>query len=483
MTEKKHNNKTTAIVVLVAAVAVGLIGYYKTGRLRLVDKSDYKTIYDNIVAAAATTKSDNAELKSLQKWTDRKKLDYVTDSSGNMIVTVAAASGKEDQPTTVIAVEYNSKTMETDASSLATAKYIASNGSGTPLKVVFLNDSGNLHSGAENLIPSAIPDNSNVFFLDSGSSSYISTSSFAGQLTTFSVDKSTQSRTCDSAVKITIKGCTTGDPRTSMSSQPNPIDSLSTLLTYLKGKSVPYEISDLKVGSNGNMYPDSLTVTVLVNSYTLTDLTTYLDKRSESFKKTYSDDYPDASYTYEVLDDASLPSTVYSSSTTDSMTNLLFTIASGVYRFDKSEATDEHKEGDPYAFNCFTDLKDSGDTMKLTVSTSALSSVYMDQVAGENEAAAKLNNADINVEKQYAAFSGNDTSIPLELANIYTKTNAITGKDMTIQVKDDTYVTPCSLLGDVNGTATIVHICIAEDNNTYIANMLMNYIAQNIQTN
>lgn len=482
MTEHKHNNKTTLIVVLIAAVAVGLLAYYKTARLHMVNRSEYKKMFEALEEKGETKGSSSDQLSSLEKWAEKNKLSWNTDSKGNLIIQRAATSSKSDQPATVIVTEYNRNTLADDASSLATAKYIAEHGKGTPLTVIFLNNEDNLHKGAAGLSGSLIPDNSNVFFLDSNKSSYLSMNSFAGKMSDFAVKKEMTARTCDSGVKITISGCTTNDPRSSMGSQPDPIDTFENLLTYLKGKSVPFQISDLKVVSHGNMYPESLTATVMVNSYTMPDLTKYLDNKGESFRKKYHKDYPDIAYTYETIEkEEQLPSQVYSDETTGSMINLLYTIENGVYRFDKTEATDVHKENDPYAYNCFTDLKENGDTIDLTVSTSALNKIYMDQVEDENSTAAKLANASVSTVSETDAFTGINPQLPLQFSNFYTKVNNVTGKDMGLQEKDDTYVTACSYLSAANDRASILHVSVAQNGKSYIANALMNFIAQSVK--
>ena len=167
MTEHKHNNKTTLIVVLIAAVAVGLLAYYKTARLHMVNRSEYKKMFEALEKEGETKGSNSDQLSSLEKWAEKNKLSWNTDSKGNLIIQRAATSSKSDQPATVIVTEYNRNTLADDASSLATAKYIAEHGKGTPLTVIFLNNEDNLHKGAAGLSGSLIPDNSNVFFLDS----------------------------------------------------------------------------------------------------------------------------------------------------------------------------------------------------------------------------------------------------------------------------------------------------------------------------
>ena len=230
------------------------------------------------------------------------------------------------------------------------------------------------------------------------------------------------------------------------------------------------------------MYPESLTATVMVNSYTMPDLTKYLDNKGESFRKKYHKDYPDIAYTYETIEkEDQLPSQVYSDETTGSMINLLYTIENGVYRFDKTEATDVHKENDPYAYNCFTDLKENGDTIDLTVSTSALNKIYMDQVEDENSTAAKLANASVSTVSETDAFTGINPQLPLQFSNFYTKVNNVTGKDMGLQEKDDTYVTACSYLSAANDRASILHVSVAQNGKSYIANALMNFIAQSVK--
>ena len=65
MTEHKHNNKTTVIVVLIAAVAVSLLAYYKTARLHMVNRSEYKKMFEALEKEGETKGSNSDQLSAL----------------------------------------------------------------------------------------------------------------------------------------------------------------------------------------------------------------------------------------------------------------------------------------------------------------------------------------------------------------------------------------------------------------------------------
>lgn len=474
------NRKTTIIVMIVVALCAGAIAYYKLGKVHLVNKDDLNTYTTNLVSASSKFKSNNDFKEYILKRVKDAKLIHVTDRSGNVIVSKEASSGKGSLPDTVVCVDYNYKTADTSANSVATALYVAKTAStGGHLTVIFLNNDSNLRSGAKAISRSYFTDDANVIYLDSGENTYISKDSFTNATSTVSIPYSTETRTCDTGIKIKISGIKTGDPDSAIGSQPNPITALSAILTNLKNKSISFELADVKVGSEGNMYPTSIEATIVINSYSLADFTEYLDGKVEKYLDEYRNDFPLLEYKYKVIsDEAKLPSTTYSASTADSLISFLYTVQNGTYRYDQDVPAGA-KEGDIYGINCLENMYVNGSKLCLTLNTSAVSDTYAQQILDENTTAATFSGATISTTDKADAFTNNKNDFSSLLSDIYTKVNNVTTKDINIKDGEDTYFTSCSYFASKNSKMNIVHICESDDSSAKITNTILNFLTTN----
>lgn len=477
---KNMNRKTTVIVMIIMALCVGVIAYYKLAKVHLVNNDDLKTYTTNLIDASSKFKSNKDLEDYILKRVKAAKLIHVTDRSGNIIVSKEASSGKESLPDTVVCVDYNYKTADTSANSIATALYVAKTAStGGHLTVIFMNNDRNLHAGAKSVSKSYFTDDANVIYLDSGEKTYISRNSFSTATSTVAIPYSTETRTCDTGIKIKISGIKTGDPSSTISAQPNPITALSTILTNLKNKSTSFELADVNVSDEGNMYPSSIEATVLINSYSQEDFTEYLDGRIEKYLDEYRNDFPELEYKYTIIsDEKKLPSTTYSAETSNDLINFLYTVKNGTYRYDQDVPAGA-REGDIFGINCLENMYIKGKKLCVTVNTSAVSDTYTQQILEENTTAANFSGAAISTSDQINAFSNSNDDLSALLSDIYTKVNNVTSKDINIKDDDDLYFTPCSYFNEKNYNMNIVHICEADDSSAKITNTILNFLTTN----
>lgn len=478
------NKKTTIIVLISLLVFVSSVAVYKVNKVNLVDKSAYRTFAKELTDASTKFRSNEEYRVYLEKWAAANGLLSTTDSAGNIIVRKNASKGFESRPTTIVCTDYNYKTAAQEQNALVSAQCIAASDSKSgPVAVLFLNNENNEHGGAKNFPGGLLGKDTHVLYLDCGQpnrSSHISVSSFAAATSDVQIPYAAAARTCDTAIKISLSGLPTGKPDSATSSQPSPISVLSRLLSRFRNKSMTFEIADLKIGNEGNMPPTSLEMTLLINSYDLEDVSTYLDEKIEEFKDDYGKDYPEAVYRYEVQPEtAALPEQVYDSKTTDALNTFLYTIKNGNYRFDEKNVPEGREKDEVYGFNCIEQLYVEGSTLHLQMHTAAMNDERLDQLLTENGNAASLSDVGFSTTDLTSAFAGTDKGLAEELSDTYTSVNGVALKSITLPLKEDKRFTACSLLAALQPEAHIVHLSLADDERSglYLTNTILNQLS------
>ena len=256
-----------AAALLIIAASAGF-SIYRSSVTRMLDKTAYSDLYNDIKDKAEQNYFTSQESLSdyITGWADTAGIDYKTDKNGNIIFTREASSRKKNLPPVVVCLSYNYETAEDNAKLLAGGAMIAmsdiSSGSRT---VIFFNDEKNNGIGYRKLNKKYLSGGSKIIYLDYGNSSYISCSSFAKNYSVIKVKAGRFEPECDSAVRVTITGLTSGNIGTGITKHPDPVSALSTLFTRLKSKSVAFQLADFEIGNNGSMYPYSAEATIMLN--------------------------------------------------------------------------------------------------------------------------------------------------------------------------------------------------------------------------
>lgn len=468
-------------LVITLAVIMGMfvVAYiYRDTKLGMFNKTDYKAIRDTLTQSVSEFNSNEDMAEYITDWANSLNLKYTEDSAGNIIFSPkrTRADAKDNA---VVCVSYNYKTAEKNAPLIAAAQYIAqSDIRTTKYNVIFFNNDKGDFGGYKNISKKYFPNNSKVIYLDYRDKSYASLKSFNETRASYAIKKNTSSSTCDSAVHLTIKGVQTDEVTSSISSQPNPITAFGTVLSQLESRASHYEISNLKVINEGNMFPSSLEVDILVNSYSLENLTEYLDKRSEAFVDKYEEDFPEIEYTYEVIeDDSKIPSRCYTEDVCKSINNIIYTFNNGTYRFDEDDDIPaDYKEDDIYGINSIEQLRETDNMMYIDICTQALTDGYMKKIVSDNKTIASFSHSKYVENESCSAFSNNDESLYNQLNFTYIKVNDATLKNFIIKEKEDFYFTPCSYIQELNPKTDIIHLAVNEDSVNVITNTVLCYI-------
>ena len=483
MAKLLRNNKFWIILILVISAIAAGISIRMSQNTKLLDKAAYKEFkdaVDEVADSEAGGFKDQEALRSFIKgWFDNYGLKYEEDKYGNIIFDKAPVKRKRNVTPTLICVSMNYETACDNSQLLASAAAIALTGieSGRQT-VIFVDDEQNLGKGYKGLTDEYVTPRSKVIYMDKGSTPYLSTASFEKVFSHFTLAAEREENVCDTAVKVTIKGVPSAVVTTNVNKQPDPISAFSGMLSRLKGKSAIYRVADVKVGSNGDMYPVSVEATIALNSYAAGSFTAYLDKRIKAWDKAYGKDNEDLEFTYEVIDDPdALPETTYTEETTDRLAGILYTVKNGTYKYDEDDIIPENREaGDVNGINAVLDIAATDKKISIRVMSQGAGDMYTDRILQDNEAAAELNGCKYKTDSKVDAFENTKDSLSLTFKKTYDKVNDTTSAASELRTDTDNFFTPCSYLQAVSDEADIVHLRMDGKSAVKLANTVLCYI-------
>lgn len=478
----KHKARLIVSLIILIILA-SLISYKLVKRFDMVNRQVYNNYSRDLSANLTQFKSTEDVLNYIRDWGSRQGLTSTTDESGNVIFQKPATAGMENRATTVVCVDIDYLSMHSNLADISTAQYIAAaqndeNLKGGPLNVIFLNNDKDLNYGANNLSASYIPEGSNVFYLSDNLETYSSRTSFARAVSKINIKAATEPRTCDTMLKIKIGGIPTsasiGDNQIP---QPDIVSQLQALLTKLRSKSTEFQIYNISLSNNGNLEPTGMEVDLLINQYDLETLKKWIEERSEKFIKNHKKIFKDVTYTVEVVNDpAALPTTVYNSDSIKSLSNILYTINNGYYKFnDEVKNNTANKNLSAYGINAITQINPHDSSIDINIVTDAYDDKFLSQIINENSTAASIFNATHEVESRIASFDNKSDKLTHMLAKAYTKVNLLTDRNIKISEEWDEQFTTCSYLNSKNSNLNIIHIAISRNEGVNIANVLLNY--------
>ena len=477
---RKHPLPTAGVILFICmAVGFSLYGARSTD---ILNRSEYSAFYKDIEAKAEDGYFTDQSMLSgyITSWADEKGLEYEIDDSGNIIFTDEAVERKKNVSPTIICASYNYETVEDNIRLLTSAAMIAETDLSAGRKtVVFVNDEQNTGSGYKHLSKKLFRSKAKVIYMDYGSSAYMSNSSFAKKKSTISVKAGRFEPSCDSAVRIHISGIDSGVIGTGITKHPDPVSALGTLLTRLKSKSAIYQLADFEIGINGDMYPVSMDATIMLNSYAVPSFTKYLDKRIKAWDKAYGGDYEELSYTYEVIEDPEqMPQEAYSRKATEKLTNVLYTLQNGLYKYEADDVIPEGKsEGDIYGINAVTGIRAEDGAIVIDIMTQAYDDGYMQKITDDNTAAAELFDCKFREGDSVPRFINEKDSLYRTFRSTFYKVNGTTNANTVLATESDNYFTPCSYLAEKNENADIIHLRLNSAQAQITTNSILCYIA------
>lgn len=483
MAKLLRNNKFWIALILVISVTVAIISLHMSQNTKLLDKAAYKEFKEAVDevadSEAGAFESQEALRTFIKSWFDNYGLKYEEDEYGNIIFDKEPVKRKKNVTPTLVCVSMNYETACDNSQLLASAAAIALTGieSGRQT-VIFVDDEQNLGKGYKGLTDKYVTPRTKVIYMDKGSSLYLSTASFEKVFSHFSLEAEREENVCDTAVKVTIKGVPSAVVTTNVNKQPDPISAFSGMLSRLKSKSAIYRVADLKVESNGDMYPVALEATITLNSYAAGSFTSYLDKRIKAWDKAYGKDNEDLVFSYEVVDKPeSIPETTYTAETTDKLAGILYTVKSGTYKYADNDVIPENKKaGDVNGINALLGIEAGDDNISIRVMSQGAGDMYTNRILYDNKAAAELYGCEYKTDSKTDAFENDKDSLSLTFKKTYDKVNDTTSAGTELSLDTDNFFTPCSYLQAISSDADIIHLRMDGPNASKIANTVLCYI-------
>ena len=470
---KKQKRTIFIIIIIIVGLLFSYSIYVQSKLYDGIESKEFKTSVKELTDAAEEIQSTDNIRSLITQWAKNSNIKYTVDENNNIIIKQKSSRSRANSERTLIALEYNNKLFLKNINAYAAAEYYAKHGlNGSNVTVLFLYNDGNYHTGARNISKKYIPKNSRLILLTQGTKSYISRNSLTNTMQTVSIPVKKVSKDCDSAIQIRIGGLTTDVP--SGSYQDNPIDTLNTILTRLKTKSIAFQLANVKVENSGNMYPTGITATILLNSYSLESVTSYLEDRQDKFLDDNKEDFPDVYYEFEELTE-NIPTKAYSSKAIDRLITFLYRYKNGNYRFGKDDVPEGYEENDLYGTNCVENLWVDGNTLKVRISTTAISNKYLKQITKENKEAASLSKVTINTDVTYPLFSNSSKTLMELIQSSYTKVNDTTTVDATIEEDTDSTFTALTFLSAKNKNIDAVHVQLPDSSPVKVSNAILNY--------
>lgn len=264
----------------------------------------------------------------IHKWAADNNIKASHDSHYNIIMSKSAAKGYEDSDSMIIHCELSTKNLVNDLYAAAAAMYIIDNADehGFFRVIITANDSGT-HEGALSINNKYLKGN-HLISLKASDSHKICLSS--GGFTEYEMSSSLKYNepTYELAYEISITGLDSVDAGVLKGKHPNPIKTLGNLLANYKSSGILFELASFTGGTDAYTYPDSASVTVLINANNQSAFIKKFENSSSKFLSKYEDYFPELSYT---LTEVGLPGAVLSFEDSDYIVSLVYTLINGTY--------------------------------------------------------------------------------------------------------------------------------------------------------
>ena len=448
--------KKIAIAVIALIILAGAgFGIYKlffsTEEINLSDKvleksSAYRT---DLLDSAATLVSNDKIEEYLCNWAESKGVNYNTDVHGNVIMTADTSEIYKAASPTVLVCTYDATQFNNCVDPMAVALYVIKNNESTgTLSVIFTPSVGNDFSGIKSLNSKYFPDAANVFCLNGGQKAMFSTKTGAMSAYTLTNSIETTEPTGSKALTITISGLPGGSPDGRISSYPNPVKMLSDLLAYFKTNAYIYELSSISGGTGAGVYPQSATMTIVIGTDTMTKFTDRLDTEIEDFLDDYSEDYPDATYTYA---ETSLPEKVLTEDSNNSFVSLMYTLDNGVYFRDDDDNL--------VSITNIGSLQQDETSMTLNVTANSLSDEKLAEIDVNQSTICSLSNAAYTKTDTVASWSSDaESSFAQAVADAF---NEYSGK--TMEYADQVATTNANYVFTKNQKCNIMSVTLYDE--------------------
>lgn len=437
------------IACIAAAVFVFIISADDEPSLQEVIENRAESYKTDFLDSIGQMENQASVTKYLVNWAENKGISVTTDQSGNVIYSYKATEGLEDRKPSVVLCGYDYSCIESYTNSIVCALTLArSEDPHGKYKIIFVSEENGNKEAANTISKSYLEDAAEVFYLGNDTSSKIADKSSGIMEYQFKKDIQKMKPSYNKAYKITISNLPTQPITDKSVSAPNPIKTLGNLLATFKSKSVLYDLVEFTGGSNNSLTPSEASITIVVSEDATEKVENRLNNAIESFNDKYNKKYPEATYTYEVVE---MPQQVIESSITESLISLLYTAPNGVY----AEEDDDNKT----VYSSITSINIVDGTASISVVCSGYDEVKLAELTESYQTICALTDMKFEEISSYPTYSlsENSKSLANSFSNSYNeyKTNSLDIENMA-------RYTMCSLLAKKYPDMNLIAIGVTE---------------------
>ena len=424
----------------------------KNDEITLEEKVDSKlTAYrTDIEDSLATLNTPEEVTDYLSHWAQTKGIDHVTENN-NVIMTIETSEAYAQADPTVVICPYDTLQMQNSVAPMAIGMYLAKNNEATGhLTVIFTDNTSNRFTGLQKLSPEYIPENANVFSLCSNSKSYWAVNTGGGVTYDFTGSLTYKEPTLNKAIKISIDGLPGGVPDPSVGSYPNPVKRLGNLLAQFKTNALIYELADFSGGVSGTLYPESASMTVLINEDDYEKLQKRVDKDIDKFLDKNEEDLENVTYTYE---EVPLPEKVFDDESMNNFVSFIYTLLDGSYYKDDNEGEKEELS----AFTSIGSIKINDEQFVISAMANSLKPDVLNEINNNYQLICGLSNIEFLTKDIAPTWSSpEDTEFVQEVKAAY---ESYSGK--TFKLREYIPLTPATYVHALNNNCNIISLSVS----------------------
>ena len=468
MNKKKKIIIAVCAVILIALLATAAYFYFSKEKkepptMEETVNSRISAYETDLTDSIPSMTSQEAVRKYLVNWAENKGIDVKTDSAGNVIYSLKATEGFENQSPSVILCGYDYASMGSYVNSIACALTVAKNDNPHgEYKVIFVSEEIGNKKGAEALSEKYFTDDTKVFCLGDTHSSRLSLSTGGFSKYALSKNLNYTDTSYDTAYRVSISGLPAHRFSSMNSNVPNPIKTLGNLLANFKSTSILFELSSFSGGGDSDVIPQDASVVIVVNEDSAEKLEKNLNSAIEKFYDKYGDDYPDAEYAFEVVE---TPSQVISTEDTESIISLLYTAINGEhYKDDNGEIASIANIGR---------ISTENRTLNIEVAASSYSDELTAEMAEAYETISALTDVKYTLSESSAPFHANESGEELadEFHSAYTEY-----QNINLDKVDMAEWTPALTVSSKNQSMAVIAFGVTQRTKDNFAGGLITYL-------
>lgn len=295
--------------------------------------------YNNLMAASVSFKTIENYDNYLLKWAEKNNIRASYDKNKNIIMSKSPSDGYGTENSLNIQTPINLVDIKENGMAVSIALYLISSVTENNfMRVIFTNNINDDFYGANNL-SSRYSDIENHINLDWSSFNntefddiYIVDGGAGISTQEFSSNINYTSANYPHAYELSISGLNSENSGDINAKRVNPIKLFGDLMASLKSNGILFELASFNGGVSADTYPDSASITIIVNDNDVKKIVKKVESSQNKFKNTYEDIYPSYVYT---MTEVEKPNLVLDKKTTDSIVSVLYTLVDGTFLRDE----------------------------------------------------------------------------------------------------------------------------------------------------